>query len=176
MMKKRRSFEIALSSIAAAIGAGALMLGSVSPFLLAAGYLIACFSIMIPLSKDFLWGALLCYLAEGLLAVFLNPFKIVPYFVFFGLHPIVNFLQKKYIKKTPFKVCVLLLKTAWFDLSMWLSYYILKTFAGFVFPEYIETFFFYLLFLGGSVFFVFYDVLIFFCQASANLIIRRIRR
>ncbi len=176
MKKEKPSFEIALSAIACALSAGCLMLGSLVPFLLATGYLLGSFAVMIPLSKNYLRGAFLCYLAAGLIAVWVNPVNIIPYAVFFGLHPIVNYLQKKYITFKPIFFVVEAVKTVWFVLSMWLSYFVLKSLAGFVFPEFLEQYFYLILFLGGTLFFFGYDFLIFRCQQSANVIIRRLRR
>ncbi len=176
MKGSSKSFEIALAAIAAAVAAGFLMLGTVGPFLLAAGYLCAAFAIMIPLSKDFLRSALLCFVAAGLIALPLGLWKIVPYAVFFGLHPIVNYLQKKYVNKLPLKAVCEAVKAIWFVFSMWLSYFILTRMSGMVFPDYIEKYFYIILFVGGTLFFIAYDFMMFQCQKSANLAIRRIRR
>ena len=176
MKKPSKSFEIALSALAAAFAAGFLMLGTLNPFLLATGYLVATFALMVPLAKQFVWGSALAYLAAGLIALPLGLWKIVPYAVFFGLHPIVNFLQKKYVKRVPFKVLCLLLKAVWFDLAMWLSFYVLTAMAGMTFPDYVARFLYYFIFLAGTLFFVAYDIMIFFCQRSADLAVRRIRR
>ncbi|HJA02949.1 MAG TPA: hypothetical protein H9797_06220, partial [Candidatus Gallimonas gallistercoris] len=67
-------------------------------------------------------------------------------------------------------------KAVWFDLAMWLSWVVLTRMAGMVFPEYIETYFFYILFLGGTLFFFIYDALIFACQKSVDVIVYRIRK
>ncbi len=176
MKKPSKSFEIALSAIACAFAAAFLMLGTLNPFLLATGYLVAAFALMVPLAEGFLWGASLCYLAAGLLALPVGLWKIVPYAVFFGLHPIVNYLQRKYVKKPLFKVFCMLIKAAWFDLAMWLSFFVLTTMAGMPFPETVTKYLYLVLFLGGTVFFAVYDVMIFYCQRSADLAIRRIRR
>ena len=176
MKRPHKAFEIALSAIACAVAAGFLMLGSVSPLLLVTGYLVAAFAIMVPLSKDFWWGSALCYLAAGLLALPVSLWKVVPYFAFFGLHPIVNRIQRRFVKRKPLIVLCEIVKAAWFDLAMWLSWIVLTRMAGMVFPEYIETYFYYILFIGGTIFFVIYDVLIFACQKSADVIIRRIRK
>ena len=176
MKKDSKSFEIALSAIACAFAAAFLMLGSVVPFMLAAGYVVGAFAVMIPLSKNFIRGALLCYAAAGLLAVWLNPVNVIPYAVFFGLHPIVNFLQKKYVKGKPLQPVCLLVKAIWFDFSMWLSYFVLKKFSGLVFPEILEQYFYLALFMGGTLFFIAYDYMIFRCQSSADTIIQRLRR
>ncbi len=176
MKKPTKSFEIALSAIAAAIAAAFMMIGSLTPFMLAAGYVIATVALMLPLSKDFLWGSALAYLAAGLIAVWIAPWNIVPYAVFFGLHPIVNYLQKKYVRRTPLKILCFAAKAVWFDLAMWLSFFVLTWGAGLQFPAYVTRFLYYILFLGGTLFFAGYDVMIFLCQRSVNAVIRRIRR
>ena len=78
MKKPHKAFEIALSAIACAAAAGFLMLGSVSPFLLATGYLVAAFAMMVPLSKDFWGGSARGFLAAGLLALPLRWWTVVP--------------------------------------------------------------------------------------------------
>lgn len=176
MKKPSKSFEIALSAIAAAFAAGFLMLGSLHPFLLATGYLVATFSLMVPLSKDFVFGSALAYLAAGLIALAVNPWNVVPYAVFFGLHPIVNYLQKKYVKRTALKAVCLTAKAVWFDFAMWLSYFVLSKMSGLALPDVVARYFYLVLFLGGTLFFVAYDLMIFFCQRSADIAIRRIRR
>lgn len=176
MKRPSKSFEIALSAIAAAVAAGFLMLGTVSPFLLASGYLIAAFAIMVPLSKNFVWGAVMCFLAAGLIALPLGLWKIVPYAVFFGLHPVVNHLQKRYVKKVPFIALCEAVKAVWFDLAMWLSYFVLTRMSGMEFPDYIEKYFMIVIFIGGTMFFIAYDIMMFACQKSADMAIKRIRR
>jgi len=176
MKKPSRSFEIALSAIACAFAAGFLMLGSVNPFLLATGYLVAAFALMVPLSKDFVWGAALGYLAAGFIALPVSLWKILPYFVFFGLHPIVNYVQRKHVKRDVFKALCFVGKAVWFDFSMWLSYAVLTAMAGMTFPDWIEQFFFIVIFVGGTLFFFFYDLMMFACQRSADRAIRQIRR
>lgn len=176
MKKPHKAFEIALSAIACAAAAGFLMLGSVNNVLLVTGYLVATFAIMVPLSKDFWWGSALCYLAAGLIALPVSLWKAVPYFAFFGLHPIVNRLQNRFVHKKPLVALCEVLKAVWFDLAMWLSWFVLTRMTGMPFPEYIETYFYYILFIGGTIFFVIYDVLIFACQKSVDVIIRRIRK
>ena len=176
MRKAHKAFEIALSAIACAAAAGFLMLGSVSPFLLATGYLVAAFAVMVPLAKDFWWGSALCFLAAGLLALPVSLWKVVPYFAFFGLHPIVNRIQMRFVRKKPLFLLCEVAKAVWFDLAMWLSWIVLTRMAGMVFPEYIETYFFYILFLGGTLFFFVYDVLMFACQKSVDTVVARIRK
>lgn len=176
MKKPLKSFEIALSAIACAVAAGFLMLGTLHPFLLATGYLVAAFAIMVPLAKNYYFGAVLCFIGAGLIALPMGLWKIVPYAVFFGLHPIVNRLQGNYVKKMPLKILCEAAKTIWFVLSMWLSYEVLTTMSGMVFSEYIEKYFFLILLVGGTIFFLAYDFMMYYCQRSAEIAIRRIRK
>ena len=87
MKRSSRAFQVALAGISTAIAAGALTLGSYVDFMLAAGYLLAIFALMIPLSKDFIWGYVLALAASVLLAFLFCGFaflKLVPFVAFFG--------------------------------------------------------------------------------------------
>ena len=176
MKRPHKAFEIALSAIACAAAAGFLMLGSVNRVLLVTGYLVATFAIMVPLSKDFWWGSALCYLAAGLIALPVSLWYVVPYFAFFGLHPIVNRLQNRFVHKKPLVALCEVLKAVWFDLAMWLSWFVLTRMTGMPFPDYIEQYLYYILFLGGTLFFFVYDFLIFACQKSVDTVVYRIRK
>lgn len=162
--------------MACAVAAGFLMLGSVSPYLLATGCLVGTFAMMVPLSKGFVWGSALAFIGASLLALPLCLWQIIPFAVFFGLHPIVNYLQKKYVKKPVFHGLCFLGKVAWFDGAMLLSWYVLSAMAGFVFPDWLGQFIYLVIFVGCTVFFMAYDYMIFLCQRSVDAIVRRIRR
>lgn len=175
MKKQSRSFEIALSALSCALALLALGLAAAEP-LLGLGYIIAVFALMIPLSKDLIWGNVVTYLATCLLSMLWLWGKVIPFAVFFGLHPLVNYLQKRFVKRTPLKVVCLAAKTVWFDLSILLSYFVLSKVAGFTFPELVTRYLPLVIALGCTLFFVVYDVMIFYCQRSVNLLVRRIRR
>jgi len=176
LKKTSKSFEIALSAVACAVIIVFLMLGSLTAGLLVTGYLVATFALMVPLSKKFVWGSALCYLAAGLAALPVCLWKVVPYFAFFGLHPIVNYLQKKYVHGLPWHILCAAGKAVWFDFAMWLSFYVLSALSGMVFPEYVIRYFYLILFGCGTLFFFVYDYLIFKCQETANALLARIRR
>ena len=183
MKKLSKSFEIVLSAIACAVAAGALTLGCYVDFLYAAGILLAVFAIMVPLSKDFIWGAALAFVGSALLAFLFygfSIFKLVPYLLFFGLHPIVNHIQLKYVKHKWIHVPILLVKAVWFILSMWLSFELLAVpfFAldQTTWYDIVIKYFHYILWIGGAVFFVLYDIMMVLCQKSVNALIKRIRR
>ena len=183
MKRPSKSYEIALSAIACAVAAGALTLGSYVDVMLAAAYLVAVFALMVPLCKDFVWGSALALIGAWLLAFFfcgLSVFHLLPFIAFFGWHPIVNHLQMKYIKKKWVHGVVFLGKAVWFDLAMWLMWAtVLVPFFGVgsaTWYPFVEQSFFWVLFIGGTLFFAVYDFMIFLCRRSVAVIIARIRR
>ena len=182
MKKPSKSFEIVLSAIACAVAAVALTVGCYVNVLYAAGILLAVFAIMVPLSKDFIWGAALAFLGSALLAFMFcafSIFKLVPFLLFFGLHPIINHIQLKYVKKKWIHAPVLLAKAVWFILSMWLSFYLLTEIFALnetTWYDWVMQYFHYVLWFGGAAIFVAYDILMFLCQHSVNALIKRIRR
>lgn len=183
MKKPSKSFEIVLSAIACAVAAVSVTVGCYVNVLYAAGILLAVFAVMVPLSKDFIWGAALAFLGSALLAFMFcafSIFKLVPYILFFGLHPIVNHIQLKYVKRKWIHPLVMLVKAVWFILSMWLAFELLAVeffaFDQTTWYEWVMQYFYYVLWIGGAVVFVAYDLLMFLCQKSVNALIKRIRR
>lgn len=182
MKRPSKSFEIALSAIACAFAAITLTLGAYVDVLLAAGYLLAVFALMVPLSKEFVWGCALAFIGASLLSFLSSAFKILnlaPFMMFFGLHPLVNFLQKKYIHRLPVHIAVFFGKALWFDgvlLFMWFLVGPLFGITELSFYPYLQQYLYYIVFFGGTLFFAAYDYMIFLCQRSVNAIVRRIRR
>ena len=103
-----------------------------------------------------------------------------PDMTIFGLHPIVNALQKKFVHQKWQHALCCLGKAVWFDLAMWLCWTLvfvpLLGADQLTWYPYIEEYFYYILFLGGTLLFVPYDYLIFLCQRSVGAMVRRIRR
>ncbi len=90
---KKRSGEIALSAVACALSTLGLTVGTLYSPMLFTGYLLACLCMFLPLSQRYYKGALLCFLATNVLTLLFNGFNffdLLPYTVFFGLHPLVN--------------------------------------------------------------------------------------
>ena len=184
MKKQSRSFEIALAAIACAVAAIALTLGCYVDFLLAAGYLIAVFALMIPLAKGQILGYCLAFAGAVILSFLFTGFvlgimQILPFLVFFGLHPLANYLQKKYVGKPLWHVVVFLVKAVWFDLSLWLAWVVLDEFLGLsamTWYDFVAQHFYLILFVGGTAVFALYDYMIFLCQNAADGAVRRIGR
>ena len=121
--KYSRSFELALSAISCAVAVIFLMLGFWSNVLLASGYLFGITALMVPLSKQFIRGGFLAYAGTVVLAIVMGAaarfWDLVPFIMFFGLHPLINCLQVK------FKInrwIALAVKTVWFDFTLWVAY------------------------------------------------------
>lgn len=175
MNRKIPAFEIALSAMACAISTIFLSLGILNNYLLATGYIVACFALMLPLSKDFIWGDVLAYLATAGLSFLFGaaaaPWRLMPFILIFGLHPLVNHLQIRFKWNN---LIALIFKTLWFDGALYLLWrFLFEMTTSF---EWVDTYIIPVILVGGSVFFVVYDKLIFQCQRAVNRIIYRIRK
>lgn len=181
--KYSHSFEIALSAISCAVAVICLLLGFWSDVLLASGYLFGIIALMVPLSKQFYWGGFLAYVGTVILAIIMGAavrfWDIVPFIMFFGLHPLINALQVR------FKInrwLALAIKTVWFDFTLWVAYILI--FHGVLggadaenaFYAFINKYVYYFIFIGGTVIFFPYDFLIFKMQDTVNKLVYRIRK
>lgn len=180
--KNSKTFEIALSGISCAVAAGALSLGILSGWLLATGYLIGIIALMLPLSKQFFRGDFLAYLGTVILAVVLGAavkfWDLVPFAMFFGLHPLANALQIR------FKInrwLALAIKAVWFDCTLIAGYFLIYVVGGASLPESVEAIItgwrlYVIIFTAGSALFFIYDYLIFKCQILVNKLVFRIKK
>ena len=111
-----KSFSIALSAVSCALATVFMSLGINIPVLMLTGYVFASVALMLPLAKDFRPGGFLAYVATSLLCLAFGGiaffYRLFPFVAFFGLHPLVNSLLRKYNVK---KWLVLPLKAVWFD-------------------------------------------------------------
>lgn len=180
--KYSKSFQIALSGISCAIAVAFLSLGILSGWLLATGYFVAVIALMIPLSKQFFWGDFLAYAATCVLTVILGAvikfWDLVPFIMFFGLHPLLNALQIR------FKInrwLAYAIKAVWFDCTLIAGYFLIYVLGGAALPEAIEQILFgwrlyVVVFTVGSAIFLVYDYLIFKCQIFVNSIVYKIKK
>lgn len=181
--KNSRSFEIALSGVSCAVAVLFLSLGILSGWLLATGYFIGVIALMLPLSKQFYRGGFLAYAGTCVLTVIMGAaakfWDLVPFVMFFGLHPLVNAL----IKKSKLNQWIFLpLKALWFDAMLIVGYYLVYggVMGGTLFPEpvydTINKYFFLLVFTVGTVAGIIYDFLVSRCQVAVNALVVRIRK
>lgn len=177
------SFIIALSAISCAVASGALALGIISPILTGAGYFVGIIALMVPLSKKFYLGGFLAYVGTCILAVVLGAavkfWDLVPFVMFFGLHPLANALQQKFKIN---KIIALIVKALWFDATLIAGYYLV--FGGFIvgafLPEnisvFINKYILVFIFTLGTLVFAVYDHLIIRCQALVDALVYRIKK
>ena len=143
--KNSKSFEIALSGIACAITVIFLSLGILSGWLLATGYCIGIIALMLPLSKKFYLGGFLAYLGACILTVVMGAaakfWDMVPFAMFFGLHPLVNCIQLGVSQKIKVKILRWLpwfiVKALWCDATLIVGYYVVYggVLGGSLFPQ-----------------------------------------
>ncbi len=171
-MKKIPTREIALSALACALATVFLTVGVYSEVLLLTGYLLASIALMLPLAKRSYVGYFLSYVATCLLAFLFNAARfwdILPFIVFFGLHPVVNEWQLK-SKINRWVACGL--KAVWFDLTaylVWRFVFAMTTTIPF-FDQYIIP----VIFVLGTAFFVFYDYATYKARAMVNTLVAKI--
>lgn len=178
-----KSFEIALSGISCSVAVIFLSLGILSGWLLATGYFIGILALMVPLSRKFYLGDFLAYIATVILTVIMGAaakfWDIVPFVMFFGLHPLVNALQDKFNIKW---LIALPFKAVWFDCTLIAGYFLVYggVLGGSLFPEniyeIINKYIYLFIFTVGTFAFVVYDFLVVRCQKAVNMLIARIHR
>ena len=171
-MKKISSHEIALSALACAIATVFLTVGIYSELLLFTGYLFACIALMLPLAKQSYRGYVLAYVATCILALIFNVarfFDLLPFIMFFGLHPLVNELQLK-TKINRWLACGI--KALWFDATMYVVWRFV--FAMTTTVAFIDQYIIYIILIGGTALFVGYDYVMYKWRFAVNMLVKRI--
>lgn len=174
-MRKISAYEIALSGLSAALSTVLLVVGTVTPILLFTAYLVACIALMLPLSKGSYLGFLFAFFATTILTLlFVGAgfiFELMPFVLFFGLHPLINELQ---IQKCWKKWWAFAGKAAWFDGAMYLTWrFTFDMTTAIQLPEGVIIA---LLVVFGTGFFYFYDYTMFKCRANVNALVGRLLR
>ena len=183
--KRPGSFEIALSGISCGIAVLFLSLGimtGVGP-LTSLGYLVGILALMLPLAKQFYRGGFLAYIGTCILAFVLgaaaNFWDLIPFIMFFGLHPLANALQIKYKIN---KWLAFAVKAVWFDCTLLAGYFIVfgGVLGGSVLPaevyDAINRYIYLFVFILRTLICLVYDYLIFKCQIMVNGLVSRIKK
>lgn len=179
--KNSKSYEIALAGIACAIAVTFLSLGILSGVLLATGYFVGILALMIPLAKQYYKGGFLAYLGTCILTVIMGAaakfWELVPFVMFFGLHPLINSLQIR------FKVnrwLAYIIKALWFDCTLIAGYFLIYegVIGGDLLPaeiyDIVNRYIYLIIFTAGTALFFVYDYLVFKCQIIINQLVFRI--
>ena len=171
-MKKISAYEIALSALSCALATILLTVGVYSAVLLFTGYLLASIALMLPLAKKSYIGYVLSYIATVILSLIFNAsrfFDLLPFIMFFGLHPLINELQLK-IKINRWLACGI--KALWFDATMyviWRFVFEMTTTIPLV-DQYVLP----MILIFGTAFFVFYDYTTYKWRYVVNKLVARI--
>ena len=173
-MKRISAYEIALSALACAFATIFLTVGVYSSLLLFTGYLFACLALMLPLAKNSIRGYVFAYVATCILSLIFGAarfFDLLPFIVFFGLHPLVNELQVKYNWN---RIITFGVKALWFDGAMYLIWRWI--FEATTTIPFIDQYFIPILLVMGTAFFFFYDYVMFRSRLLIQRIVKRIKR
>lgn len=165
-MRKITAYEIALSALSCALATILLTLGVYVPFLLFTGYLFGGVALMLPLAKGYIRGNIFAYISACVLSLIFTGFHffdLMPFIVFFGLHPLVNELQLK-TKINKYLAC--LLKAIWFDGAMYLVWRFVFDMTTSI--PFVDKYIIPILLIAGTAFFFFYDFTMFRCRTLVN--------
>lgn len=181
--KYSKSFEIALSGVSCAVAVIFLSLGILSGYLLSLGYLIGILALMAPLSKRLYAGGFLAYVGTCILTLILGVaakfWDLVPFIMFFGLHPLANALQIKFKVN---KILAFFIKAVWFDCTLICGYFLVfggllgGTFLPQGFYDIVNKYIYVFIFTLGTAGFAVYDYLIFKCQRAVDALVYRIKK
>lgn len=181
--KNSKSFEIALSGVASAIAVIFLSLGILSGWLTATGYFFGVLALMLPLSRNFYAGGFAAYAATCILTLIMGVagrfWDLVPFIMFFGLHPLANALQDKYKINNWIALAV---KAVWFDCTIIAAYFLIyggMLGGGFLPQEIYDTvnkYIYLFIFTVGTLAGVVYDFLVRRVQKLINALVARIKR
>ena len=158
-MKKFSAYQVALSALSCALATIFLTLGVVSEILLFTGYMLGSITLMLPLAKKSYIGYLLAYVATCLLSCILASFRfwdVLPFLMFFGLHPLVNELQLKWKIN---RYLALAIKALWFDFTMFLIWKVV--FAITTSIPVIDAYILPIILVVGTIAFIAYDYAMF---------------
>ncbi len=170
----KRSGLIALSAVATAFSVILLTLGAYVAVLDYSCIFMASLCVMLPLSKQSKKAALLTYIATSLLsAVFIGGrwAVLLPYVLFFGLHPIANYLLAE---KKVNKILAVAIKDVWFVGTLLLVNALFVDFFAFE-TEWAQKYIVWILAIGGGLGFIVYDFCACRFQRAIDLIVKKLK-
>lgn len=173
---KKRSFQLALSAVSCALAAVFMIIGLNVPFMFITGYIFAGIALMLPLAENFRAGGFLAYAATSLLCLLFNGipmfYKLFPFVVFFGLHPLVNSFQRKWKINRWVAWAV---KAVWFVGMLCAEWALFSELFAVPFA-WIERWAYLLIIAGGAAVFLVYDWLIMRAQTLVDFYVAKISR
>lgn len=173
-MKKITAYEIALSALACALATVLVTVGVYTEVLLFTGYLFASVALMLPLAKRSYIGYILAYVATCVLSLVFTSFRIwdvLPFMLFFGLHPIINEWQ---LKTKLNRWIWFVIKAIWFDGAMYFTCAVL--FQITTEAAWLEQWLLPIILVAGTAFFWLIDYMEFRCRALVNMLVKRLSK
>ena len=171
-MRKITSYEIALAGLSCALATLLLTVGIYTEILLLTAYLVASIALMLPLAKQSWWGYALSYLATCILTFVFTSWKfwdLLPFVMFFGLHPIMNELQLKFNVN---RWVAFGIKAAWFDGAAYLIWRFIFEMTTEI--SFLDKYMVWVILIFGTAFFLLYDFVAFKWRAIINRLVKRI--
>ncbi len=174
-MKRITAHEVALAGISTAIATISLAVGNITAVLLFTGYLVASVALSLPLAKGSYIGYALAYVATVLLTLLIIGtggyfIDLLPFILFFGVHPLLNELQVKYRIN---RWLALIVKTVWFDGAMLLFWWLIVQTTG---VTWLDAYALPIILIGGSSLFFFYDRTFFRLRIVVYALVKRISK
>ena len=145
-----------MAGVSTAIATLFLAVGNITSILLFVGYMVASIALSLPLAKKSYRGYAMAYAATILLTVLIIGtagylLDLLPFILFFGLHPLLNDLQEKLPIK---KWLAFLVKCVWFDGAMLLFWWLVVQTTGI---NWLDAYALPIVLGGSTLYFVMYD-------------------
>ena len=174
-MKRISAHEVALAGVSTAIATLFLAIGNITTVLLFTGYLVASIALSLPLAKGSYRGYVLAYVSTVLLTLVIIGtggyfIDLLPFVLFFGLHPLLNELQ---VKLRINRWLALLVKTVWFDGAMLLFWWLIVQTTG---VTWLDAYALPIILIGGTAMFFFYDRSFFRIRFVVYMLVKRISK
>ena len=173
-MRKITAYEIALSALSCALATIFLTVGIYTEVLLFTAYMLAGIALMLPLSKSCYLGYILSYAATCILTFIFSASRfwdLLPFIMFFGLHPLVNELQLK-TKINRWLACFL--KAIWFDGTMYVIWRFIFAMTSSI--PFVDKYIIPIILILGTAVFLFYDYIMYKWRAAVNVLVKRISK
>ena len=145
-----------MAGVSTAIATLFLAVGNFTSVLLFVGYMVASIALSLPLGKGSYIGYAMAYVATLLLTVLIIGtagylLDLLPFILFFGLHPLLNVLQEKLPIK---KWLAFLIKCVWFDGAMLLFWWLVVQTTGI---SWLDAYALPIVLVGSTLYFTLYD-------------------
>ncbi len=171
----KESRVVVLSALSTAFATIFLVVGSYLPDLSLAAAFTASIAMMPILVKRSYKGEILAYVSTVLLSGIFSGFftrwdALFPFISFMGLHPLVNaYLKEKKVNK----IIALIIKDIWFVIALTLMHLITKLYIGD--NEFVNTYIYPILIVGGAVLFPLYDYMMDWFFKTLENIMKRLK-